>query len=81
MSYGMAVKNWSFYVVSWNANMSILNWFQIKFLLPLENTPIIYNSVWQYVGGKTGGEGGSSKIGSLISLVFPPTTIASKKIT
>lgn len=63
MSHGMAVKikNWSLYVVSWNTNMSVLNWFQIKFLLPLENTPIIYNSVWQYVDGKNWGGGNLQK--------------------
>lgn len=58
MSHEMAVKikNWSLYAVSWNTNMSLLNWFQMNFLLPPENAPIIYNSVWKYVGRKTVGE-------------------------
>lgn len=56
MSHGMTVKNkiWSLYVLSLNTNMSIFNLFKIKFLLPLGNTPVMYNIVWQCVGGKTG---------------------------
>lgn len=47
--------------------MSGFNLFETKFLLPLGKMPVIYNTVWQYVGGKTGEEGEKKSLKTAIS--------------